>query len=59
MSDARKGNPEDALIWQKLELFLQNFDTRQIRYIGAEFMKIVEFTIRLAQQNRQVCHVPQ
>jgi COP9 signalosome complex subunit 3 len=41
-------------VWDKAAAFLTQFDPRQIRYVGEQFLLIVEFVATGARRSRQV-----
>lgn len=42
-------------LWQKMRIFLENFDERQIRYVGTELNEVIAAVADFARQSRQVC----
>lgn len=51
--------PVDLLpLWEKIVLFLENFDPRQVRYLGAETLEIITIVAALARHLGQVLANP-
>jgi hypothetical protein len=51
--------PEELLpLWEKIVHFLENFDSRQARYIGSETLEIITVVAALARHLGQVCANP-
>jgi hypothetical protein len=51
--------PEELLpLWEKIVHFLENFDSRQVRYIGSETLEIITVVAALARHLGQVCANP-
>lgn len=51
--------PVDLLpLWEKIVLFLENFDPRQVRYLGAETLEIITIAAGLARHLGQVLANP-
>lgn len=46
------------VLWEKISGFLETFDARQIRYLGQEFMTIVDAAANLSGNAGQVSLKP-
>jgi COP9 signalosome complex subunit 3 len=46
---------DGAILWDKIAVFLENFDPIQIRYVGLEFREVVTHAANLARRSQQVC----
>jgi COP9 signalosome complex subunit 3 len=46
---------DGEILWQKIIMLLEHFDTRQVRYVGSEFSQIVTAAANLARRAQQVC----
>lgn len=60
LKSAQNNNPPTDLLplWEKIVLFLENFDSRQVRYIGAETLEIITIVAALARHLGQVLAHP-
>lgn len=46
--------PFDGPLWSKMMLFIERFDTVQIRYGGQEFRRLIETIVKTAQTSFKV-----
>lgn len=44
----------EEFLWQKFSNFLTKFDARQVRYIGNEWLKIIDAVVSMAKYNKNV-----
>jgi COP9 signalosome complex subunit 3 len=46
---------DGAVLWDKIVMFLENFDPIQVRYVGLEFSQVITAAANLARRSQQVC----
>jgi len=49
-----KSFPPGGQLWQKMLVFMENFDPVQVRYVGAQWLSLVENVVRSAETSQKV-----